>query len=283
MKPQRAGTNQLPNSRADHADATAQAGRSSCGWQNTGQSFGHLTAQEFPKPITHSGPDSRFPDRHHLRHASAHAAESQAEDPHEPHIPAQNIQPRPELSNVEDSSAAPETAEELGMDTVEHVAEYFSHLDDLNNLDRWGKNAQERRRPFNTPSQELPNQISRQAQSSGTSEIMPSSLQVGTDSGFSEASAYLRAGEESELFLQGMEAAASLAPTTPPLESSPPYIGNLLFESDPDDGLAVIVRKYGAKRLSGEVRATISHLERITEFKPFSDRFKGGEWFNVKG
>ena len=39
----------------------------------------------------------------------------------------------------------------------------------------------------------------------------------------------------------------------------------------------------GAKRLSGEVRATISHLERIIEFEPFSDGFKGGEWFNVKG
>ena len=158
----RAGTNQLPNSRADHADATAQVGRSSRGWQNTGQSFGPLTAQEFPEPLTHSGPGSRFPDRPDLRHASAHAAESQAEDPHEPHIPAQNIQPRPELSTVEDSSAAPETAEPSGMDVVEDVAEYFSNFEDLINLDCWGKNAQERRRPRTTPSQELPNQIFRQ-------------------------------------------------------------------------------------------------------------------------
>ncbi|KAK3171344.1 hypothetical protein OEA41_003428 [Lepraria neglecta] len=187
LHPTRAGTNQLPNSRADHADA-AQAERSSRGWQNTGQSFGPLTAQEFPKPISHSGPGSRFPDRPDLRHASAYAAGSQAEDPSEPHIPAQNIQRQPELSTVEDSSAAPETAESLGMDTVEDVAEYFSHLDVLTNFDRWGKNAKERRRPLETPSQELPNQISRQAQSSDTSEIMPSSLQVGTESGFSEAS-----------------------------------------------------------------------------------------------
>ena len=70
---------------------------------------------------------------------------------------------------------------------------------------------------------------------------------------------------------------------TPPLESSPPSIGNQLFESDPDGGLAGIVRKYRTKRLSGEFRASISRLERITEFEPFSDGFEGGEWFDVKG
>ena len=112
---------------------------------------------------------------------------------------------------------------------------------------------------------------------------MPSSFQVSTDSDFSEASIYLQAGEGLELFLQGTKAAASLAPITPPLESSPPSIGNQLFESDPDGGLASIVRKYRTKRLSGELRASISRLERITEFEPFSDGFEGGEWFDVKG
>lgn len=283
---------ELRPSRADDMGAVAQQKRASHSHQQHGQSHGPLTIHEYSEPLDHSGPGSRYPDRHGFRHAP----QPKDEDVHEPRIAAQIVQPQRGFTTGEQCLRTSVESELLNVNTAEGFAEFLSNIDDFTcaNLHRRGRLAQRRRGVHIAPSLESSNQISNQTQSMDTSATSSSTSHANLDSELTGDPAHRPAEEVSELLTQDRQIATELTPTLSPPTIDSPSIGELPFESSlptqnasddarrswrTDKSFDLLRQMFDARRRSREVRDVIAENVHLEEgFGDFGEAFEGRWW-----